>query len=182
MAPRNFEGQLEFAPSDVQEVVEVRRSKKRSKSVAAWRESGRLVISVPARMSRKEIETHIAELTSRVIKAEGAVGDAELVALSAELINSYLQPEIGSVSPTSVTWSSRQKSLHGSCTSVDRTIRMSKRLASAPQYVIEVVLLHELAHLLHHDHSIQFQELVNRHPKVLEAEAFLEGMAHADTF
>jgi hypothetical protein len=176
------QSQLEFAPTDTSEIVEVRRSKKRTRSVAAWRESGRLIISVPARMSRKEIDTHILELTSRIIAAENVLGDAELISLSENLIATYLQPEFGELRPTSITWSARQRDLHGSCTSVDRTIRISKRIATAPAYVIEVVLLHELVHLLHHDHNKEFHSLARRHPKFSEAEAFLAGMSHADSY
>lgn len=176
------ETQLEFAPNDSSEIIEIRRSKKRTRSVAAWRESGRLIISVPARMSRKEIDTHIIELTSRIISAEQIMGDSELIDLSELLINQFLQPEFDQLRPVSVTWSARQRELHGSCTSVDRTIRISKRIATAPPYVIEVVLLHELAHLLHHDHNDNFYQLVKRHPLYEQAEAFLAGMSHADTY
>lgn len=176
------ETQLEFAPNDSSEIIEIRRSKKRTRSVAAWRESGRLIISVPARMSRKEIDNHIIELTSRIISAEQVMGDSELIEMSEVLINQYLQPEFDGLRPVSVTWSARQRELHGSCTSVDRTIRISKRIATAPKYVIEVVLLHELAHLLHHDHNNDFYQLVKRHPKYEQAEAFLAGMSHADTY
>lgn len=174
--------QLEFAPTDTSEVVEVRRSKKRTRSVAAWRESGRLIISVPARMSRKEIDHHILELTSRIISAEKVMGDEELIELSDQLISRYLQPEFSDLKPVSITWSARQKELHGSCTSVDRTIRIAKRLATAPEYVVEVVLLHELIHLLHHDHNKDFYQLVKRHPRYVEAEAFLAGMSYADSY
>jgi predicted metal-dependent hydrolase len=174
--------QLEFAPTDTSEIVEIRRSKKRTRSVAAWRESGRLIISVPARMSRREIDTHILELTSRIINAEAVLGDDELIALSEELIQTYLQPEFAELRPVSITWSQRQRELHGSCTSVDRTIRISKRIATAPKYVIEVVLLHELVHLLHHDHNKEFNLLAKRHPRLVEAEAFLAGMSHADSY
>lgn len=176
------QSQLEFAPTDTSEVVEIRRSKKRTRSVAAWRESGRLIISVPARMSRKEIDHHILELTSRIISAEKVMGDEALIELSDQLISQYLQPEFNELKPVSITWSARQKELHGSCTSVDRTIRIAKRLATAPDYVIEVVLLHELIHLLHHDHNKEFYELVKRHPRYVEAEAFLAGMSHADSY
>ena len=176
------ESQLEFAPNDSSEVIEIRRSKKRTRSVAAWRESGRLIISVPARMSRKEIDTHIMELTARLVAAEQVVGDEELILISEEMIANFLQPEFGNLKPVSVTWSARQRELHGSCTSVDRTIRISKRIASAPRYVIEVVLLHELVHLMHHDHNDDFYCLVKRHPRYAEAEAFLAGMSHADTY
>lgn len=179
---RPDQSQLEFAPTDTSEIVEVRRSKKRTRSVAAWRESGRLIISVPARMSRKEIDHHILELTSRIISAEKVMGDEELITLSDQLISQYLQPEFNELKPLSITWSARQKELHGSCTSVDRTIRIAKRLATAPDYVIEVVLLHELIHLLHHDHNKDFYQLVKRHPRYAEAEAFLAGMSHADSY
>jgi predicted metal-dependent hydrolase len=49
-----------------------------------------------------------------------------------------------------------------------------------PSWVIDYVLLHELAHLAHHDHSGPFWELVNRYSKAERARGYLEGIADAE--
>ena len=54
---------------------------------------------------------------------------------------------------------------------------MSSRLRQCPDWVIDAVLVHELAHLLEADHSAAFYEIANRHPRQDESALFLEGFA-----
>ena len=68
----------------------------------------------------------------------------------------------------------------GSCTSVDRTIRISTKLRQAPEYVLHFVLYHEAIHLQHSDHGEDFYQFLRRYPKHQEAEAFLEGFEYAE--
>jgi predicted metal-dependent hydrolase len=68
----------------------------------------------------------------------------------------------------------------GSCTVDDRTIRVSDRLAAVPDHVLDYVLVHELCHLVHPDHSPAFHALLARYPHVERARAFLDGMVHAE--
>jgi len=63
----------------------------------------------------------------------------------------------------------------GSCTTVDKTIRISERLNAAPDYALHYVLFHELIHLRIAGHGDDFQELLARYPDKERAEAFLEG-------
>jgi predicted metal-dependent hydrolase len=63
----------------------------------------------------------------------------------------------------------------GSCTTVDRTIRISDRLNGSPDYVLACVLFHELIHLRIPDHSAEFYALMERFPDKARAEAWLEG-------
>jgi predicted metal-dependent hydrolase len=51
------------------------------------------------------------------------------------------------------------RSLWGSC-SVDGAIQLSWRLVMAPPEVLRYVVIHELCHLVHHDHSDAFWALV----------------------
>jgi predicted metal-dependent hydrolase len=76
-----------------------------------------------------------------------------------------------------VRWSTRQLARWGSCTAADGSIRISARLQGAPQYVIDAVLVHELAHLLHSEHSREFYELANRFPRQRDADLFLKGLS-----
>ena len=63
----------------------------------------------------------------------------------------------------------------GSCTTVDKTIRISDRLNTAPLYVLRHVIFHELIHLRISDHGEEFQNLLARDPDGIRAESFLEG-------
>jgi hypothetical protein len=48
-----------------------------------------------------------------------------------------------------------------------------------PQWVIDYVLLHELAHLLVAGHNAAFWRLLEAYPETARAKAFLEGVAFA---
>ena len=48
-----------------------------------------------------------------------------------------------------------------------------------PQWVIDYVLLHELAHLLVAGHNAAFWRLLEAYPDTARAKAFLEGVSFA---
>jgi predicted metal-dependent hydrolase len=158
--------------------VEVRRSTRRRRSVTAYREAGRTVVVVPARMSRAEIVPYVEELVGRLERREarGRRTDAELMQRAAHLSRLYLDDR---AHPATVRWVSNQRRRWGSCTPVDRSIRLSDRLVAMPEYVSDYVLLHELAHLLVLDHGPDFEAWMVRYPRLLEARAFLAGVDHA---
>ena len=54
-------------------------------------------------------------------------------------------------------------------------IRLSARLQSLPAWVVDYVLVHELAHLLEPAHNDRFWALVNRYPLAERARGFLAG-------
>ena len=83
----------------------------------------------------------------------------------------------GRAEPQSVRWVSNQNARWGSCTSQDRSIRLSDRLKGMPAYVVDYVLLHELAHLIEPNHSKSFWALVDAHPEADKAKGFLEGVS-----
>jgi hypothetical protein len=98
------------------------------------------------------------------------------MARAAELSRLYLDDL---AHPATVRWVSNQRRRWGSCTPVDRSIRLSDRLVAMPEYVSDYVLLHELAHLLVLDHGPDFEAWMARYPRLLEARAFLAGVDHA---
>ncbi|MGH8889748.1 MAG: M48 metallopeptidase family protein, partial [Acidothermaceae bacterium] len=85
----------------------------------------------------------------------------------------------GRTEPSSVRWVANQNSRWGSCTPADRTIRLSERLRVMPSWVIDYVLVHELAHLIEIGHGPRFQELVDRYPKAERARGYLLGVSAA---
>ena len=66
--------------------------------------------------------------------------------------------------PSSVRWVANQNSRWGSATPSDGTIRLSAKLQPMPQWVIDYVLLHELAHLLVAGHDAAFWRLLDGLP------------------
>jgi hypothetical protein len=79
----------------------------------------------------------------------------------------------------SVSWVTNQNSRWGSCTPADGTIRLSSRLLGMPGWVIDYVLLHELAHLVQPGHGPKFWSLMEGFPRTERARGFLEGFAAA---
>jgi len=155
--------------------VEVRRSARRRRTVSAHREGDTIVVMLPARMTEAE-EAHWVEVMLAKIqrRSRRQPSDADLSSRAHGLSGRYLD---GLARPTSVRWVDNQSTRWGSCTVADGTIRLSQRLQPMPGYVVDYVLIHELAHLLVPDHGRQFWEWVNRYPRTDRARGFLEGVS-----
>lgn len=158
--------------------VEVRRSRRRTRTVSAHREGTTIVVSIPARMSRAEEATWVDTMVERVMSAERRrrPSDDELLNHANRLSEKYLE---GRAQPQTVRWVTNQRSRWGSCTPADQSIRLSHRLQEMPQYVVDYVLLHELAHLLVPSHNKRFWSWVDRYEFTERARGYLEGVAAA---
>ena len=77
--------------------------------------------------------------------------------------------------PSSVSWVGNQQHRWGSCTPSTGAIRLSDRLRRLPGWVVDYVLVHELAHLIEPSHSARFWSLVARYPQAERARGYLEG-------
>ena len=161
---------------DEGEIVVI-RSKKRKRNIAAFRQGGKIIISIPARLSKAEEREVVPEMIAKIRAKAVAPAESELMHTADELLSRYA-PEI-SLRPASVAWRAMNERW-GSCTSVDRTIRLATKLQRAPKYVLDFVLYHEAIHLQHSDHGPEFYEFLHRYPRHLEAEAFLAGYEMAD--
>jgi hypothetical protein len=154
--------------------VEIRVSARRRKTSEARWVGGRIVVSLPAHLSGEAREKTIAWLVDRLVAKHPlrtAVGDSELMARAEALSNRY---RIGA-RPTSVRWVTNQMARWGSCSSHSGEIRISHRLRSVPEWVLDAVLVHELAHLVHPNHSPAFHQLANNYRRHHEAAIFLAG-------
>lgn len=161
---------------DEGEIVVI-RSKKRKRNISAYRQGGKIVISIPARLSKAEERAVVPEMIAKIRSKEVAAPESELMKMADQLLSRYA-PEIA-IRPASVAWRNMNERW-GSCTSVDRTIRLATKLQRAPEYVLEFVLYHEAIHLQHSDHGEDFYQYLHRYPRHLEAEAFLAGYELAD--
>jgi predicted metal-dependent hydrolase len=154
--------------------IRVIRSSRRKRSISAYREQGAIVISVPAKLSNSKVSQVIPEMVEKILSREARekISDSELFDRAHALLQNYL-PEF-TVTPASVTWRAMNERW-GSCTTVDRTIRISDRLNGAPGYVVDYLLVHELIHLQVPDHGPDFELLLARFEESDKASAYLDG-------
>ena len=147
--------------------VEVVRSRRRHKTVQARQVGDVVRVSVPATMSRAEEERWVNEMLRRIGRRQRST--------SPDLHDraKTLAGKFGLASPTSTRWVDNQLYRWGSCTPGDGTIRISSRLAKEPLWVLDYVLVHELAHLHVSGHGKAFWEIVNRYPLAERARGFL---------
>jgi len=159
--------------------VEVQRSTRRKRTATAYWRDGTIVVVLPQRVGTAQAEHLTANLVSRLLaraERDRPPGDSDLVDRARALATTYLAPVLRDVpEPASVAWVTNQNTRWGSCTMPDRTIRLSHRLQAMPSWVVDYVLLHELAHLVHRDHSPAFWRLLSRYPRVERARGYLDG-------
>jgi hypothetical protein len=154
--------------------VEIRISTRRHKTSEAKWVGGRIIVSMPAHLSAENREKTVNWLVDRLVSKHhrrNVQGDEALLQRSIALSERY---RIGT-RPTSVRWVTNQSSRWGSCSFHSGEIRISHRLRVVPEWVLDSVLVHELSHLVHPNHSPAFHQLANRYPRHEEAGTFLAG-------
>jgi predicted metal-dependent hydrolase len=152
--------------------VEVIVSARRRRTVGAQLKGDLLEVRVPRWMSRAERDRWADDMAQRFAR-KMVVDEEALVARAATLARRYRLP-----SPAVISWDDRMRSQWGSCTVEARTVRLSSRLATFPDWVRDYVIVHELAHLAVSRHDREFWTLVRRYPKTERAIGYL--MAKAD--
>ena len=151
---------------------------RRRRTVSAYRDGEQTVVMIPGRMSPAEERRWVSLMVDRLDASDRRrrPGDVELDARARELSARYLG---GRASPVSVRWVANQQARWGSCTPADGTIRLSDRLRGMPAWVLDYVLLHELAHLVVSGHGPRFWALLEAYPRTERARGYLEGAAAA---
>lgn len=164
---------LPTLPSDLPQYRVVRKERRR-RSISAFRQGGVIEIHIPAKMSKRQELEIIPEMIAMVLRREGRSRktDLQLLEIGMELLAKYL-PDFD-VAPASINWRNMSERW-GSCTTVDRTIRISDRLVGSPAYVLNYIIFHELIHLRVPGHDSEFNDYLIRYPDQGRAEAFLEG-------
>ena len=137
-----------------------------------------MVVLIPARFTRAQESEWVETMLERLEKRENRrrPNDQALTTRAGELARRYLD---GQVEPSSVRWVDNQQQRWGSCTIDDGSIRLSDRLQGMPAWVIDYVLLHELAHLLVPGHGPDFWALLEPYPRTERARGYLEGVSEA---
>lgn len=151
--------------------VLVIRSPRRRKTAQARMVEGVLEVRIPGHASRAEEARLVRSFRERFERSEQAER-IDLVARARRLAARFDLPE-----PTEITWASNQRHRWGSCTPATGHVRISDRMAKLPPWVVDHVIVHELAHLVERNHNSAFRELVARYPLAERAEGYLLAVA-----
>ncbi|MBQ8404274.1 MAG: M48 family metallopeptidase [Clostridia bacterium] len=166
---------------------EIKRSSRKTLSIEITREA-KVLVRAPQRIKRDAIDAfvlknkawiyeHIKKMEEK--NAREAVDDAkkaELTALAKLIIPKKVESfaKIIRVKPTSVKITSA-KTRFGSC-SGKNALCFSYRVMLYPKKAIDYVIIHELCHILHHNHSKEFWNEVEKYmPDYKTAENLLKS-------
>ncbi|MET0831774.1 MAG: M48 family metallopeptidase [Acidimicrobiia bacterium] len=151
--------------------VEVVRSHRRRRTLQAQVVGGSVRVLVPAGLpadeERQLVDRLVAKVTAKVV-----AGRIDLDSRAGVLAARYGLPR-----PRHIEWSSRQMSRWGSCSPGSDRIRISDRLATMPSWVLDSVLVHEMAHLVEANHGPRFTALTGRYELTERATGYLMAVS-----
>lgn len=154
--------------------VDILRSPRRRRTAQARLHRGRFQVMVPAGLDAEEEQRIVADLVARARQRL----DSEAIDLEGRA--RALAGRYGLLSPREIVWSDRQRMRWGSCTPEEGRIRISSRLTSVPGWVLDSVIVHELAHLTVPRHGPEFWELANRYPLTERAKGYLMALSERE--
>jgi predicted metal-dependent hydrolase len=165
---------LEHDSNEFRPPIRIVASRQRRRTVAARLRSGVLELLVPSSMPHAErdqwAETMRRRLERRMQRSRPTDErlDERAKALNARHFGGRLRWTSIGYADMAHTW--------GSCTFTTGAIRIARRAAVLPDWVLDYLLVHELAHLQHSDHGPAFHELENRYPLTERAKGYLMAL------
>lgn len=143
------------------------RSARRKKTAQASMKNDVLEIRIPGRSTKAEEQEFVEYFRDRFERQRNRAA-VDLDARAQALAKAHDLRR-----PTTIEWVGNQAQRWGSCTPQHGTVRLSDRMADFPLWVIDYVIVHELAHLTEPDHGTAFWELVNRYALTERARGYL---------
>ncbi len=139
-------------------------------------EGDTFVVLMPTGLSAAQEEAHVEHLLGRVQRAQAKrrLQTEDLMGRAQDLSQRYLE---GKARPTSIRWVTNQQQRWGSCSPASGAIRLSTLMEGMPAWVVDSVIVHELAHLIEANHGPRFKALVHRYERYAEAHVYLKGVA-----
>lgn len=166
------EAEVQFAPT-----IRIVATRRRRRTVAARLRSGVLEIMVPDSMPVAERRRWAEVMRERVgRKLRRSAPTDERLDRRARAINSRLFG--GRLRWRSIGFADMVHQW-ASCAYVSGEIRVATRARELPDWVVDYLLAHELAHLEHSDHGAGFWEMVNRYALSERARGYLMALDHA---
>jgi len=160
--------------------VEVVRDLRLRKTIR-WEWNGnRIRIRAPWHLRQDQLDRQVTEIVEKVKRKRAQVrarADVDLEAHARQINKRYFG---GELTWHSIRWVSNMRQRLGSCTTggpTDGDIRLSNEMKGWPEWVVDYVIAHELAHRKYPGHSPEFWALVNRYPQAERARGFVLGLA-----
>ncbi|MFH1868478.1 MAG: M48 family metallopeptidase [Candidatus Omnitrophota bacterium] len=158
---------------DIFNGVKIIRSNKRKKTISARLAGDVMVVYAPVDISDSELEKIIDKLKKKLDKQKfkTELNKTQDLAVIAERLNKeYFN---SSLKISSIEYTTNQSRLFGCCNYRTKKIRISHRLAQAPYWVRDYVIIHEMAHLIEPNHSKAFWDIVSRYKLTERARGYL---------
>lgn len=157
--------------------VRIIRSTRRRRTAAARDVGDVIEVRVPAGLGAAEEARIVAGLVRRVSNRRHG-SEIDLPARATALATRF-----GLATPASIRWVDNQTTRWGSCSPAIGTIRLARVLSTFPGWVLDYVIVHELAHLDVQGHGPAFWQIVSRYPLTERARGFLiaKGLERADS-
>jgi predicted metal-dependent hydrolase len=174
---------LQIPGQDPQSVT-VRRDR-RLKRNARWQRQpdGSLLLRIPYRMPNASLPGLLDSIREQLVKQKKLAvrrTDADLQARAEHINASCFNHRI---QWAAIRWVKPMRTRLGSCTTggtTDGHIRISEEIRDWPQWVLDYVIAHEMAHRLHPNHSKAFwQTLRQAYPRTDQARGFVKGYMFA---
>ena len=160
--------------------VEVVRDLRLKKTIR-WEWNGsKIRIRAPLLLRQDQLDRQVTEIVEKVKRKRSQVrarADIDLEARARQINKRYFG---GEITWHSIRWVNNMRQRLGSCTMggpTDGDIRLSSEMKGWPEWVVDYVIAHELAHRKHPGHSAEFWALVNRYPQTERARGFVLGVA-----
>jgi predicted metal-dependent hydrolase len=156
--------------------IKLIRSPRRQRTVGARLVNGVVEVRVPSRMGEQEAHDWARRMAERLTRRQqlGPADDAWLAQRAADLNRRYFG---GRLRWNSIRFVTNQNTVNGSCSPRAAEIRLSHRMTKVPRWVCDYVIVHELAHLIHPNHSPAFWKEVQRYPLSERARGYLMALA-----
>lgn len=155
--------------------IKIIKSPNRRRTSSARLRNDVLEVQVPNNLSERKINEAVEwfKKSFERKKKRQSLDDGDLAKRAKRLNQQYFW---GRLRYESIRWSVNQKTINGSCTHRKGAIRISSKLAKVPKWVLDYVIVHELAHLEQPNHSKAFWNLVNQYRLTERARGYLMGM------
>lgn len=156
------------------EVTVIRSARRKRSAQARFVAGNKIEVRIPAAFTPAEERETVAQLVGKLMaKRPDAHTADELSARAHRLNRQYLDNQ---ATFSQLKWVTNQNHRWASCTPATGVIRLSHRLQVVPDYVLDAVIIHELAHtFVRGGHTPEFWEWANRAPQAERAAGYLEA-------
>ena len=161
--------------------IKIIRSKKRRRMISARVVGDEIRVYLPANLTASEEEKYVDDMVKKLEKRKRRQElnkDGGYLAKRAKEINKNFFDD--KLNFKSIEYVTNQTSKFGSCSYKKGTIRISDRIAEMPNWVIDYIIIHELAHLIEPNHSKNFWDIVNRYRYAERARGYLMAKSMED--